>query len=108
MAAVQSCHAKGVIHRDLCPSNILLTTKKDGSVEPKLADFHSAVRLPAGQRASGMVGHLPFMAPELIRGEMYDKAVDTWSLGVLLFNVLSGASSPDKQPGRVRRHCHGR
>ena len=90
MAPVQLCHAKGIIHRDLRPANVLLSTSGSSGVEPKLADFHSAVFVAAGQQATGLAGHPNFMAPEVISGNVYDKAVDIWSLGVMLFYMLSG------------------
>eukprot|EP00271_Cylindrocystis_brebissonii_P015629 TRINITY_DN3858_c0_g1_i6.p1 TRINITY_DN3858_c0_g1~~TRINITY_DN3858_c0_g1_i6.p1 ORF type:complete len:975 (+),score=149.99 TRINITY_DN3858_c0_g1_i6:194-3118(+) len=104
MLAVQACHEKGIVHRDLRPANVLLHTRQ--GVEPKLVDFHSALRLRVGQKATGLAGKPEFMAPEVICGAFYDTQADIWSLGVMLFAMLSGelpfrGTSPLKTFGAV-------
>eukprot|EP00271_Cylindrocystis_brebissonii_P002558 TRINITY_DN1325_c0_g1_i1.p1 TRINITY_DN1325_c0_g1~~TRINITY_DN1325_c0_g1_i1.p1 ORF type:complete len:954 (-),score=134.08 TRINITY_DN1325_c0_g1_i1:1695-4556(-) len=88
MLGVQACHEKGILHRDLRPGSVLLCTSQ--GVEPKLIDFHSAVKLQPGESAKGLFGRPEFMAPEVICGALYNSAADIWSLGVMLFYMLAG------------------
>lgn len=81
-------HAKNVIHRDIKPSNIVLTA--DG--RPKLTDFGLAM-LPEATRLTlvpSPMGTVPYMSPEQIRGEHPTPQMDVWSLGVVMFELLTG------------------
>eukprot|EP00271_Cylindrocystis_brebissonii_P006788 TRINITY_DN195_c0_g2_i1.p1 TRINITY_DN195_c0_g2~~TRINITY_DN195_c0_g2_i1.p1 ORF type:complete len:541 (-),score=64.48 TRINITY_DN195_c0_g2_i1:915-2537(-) len=88
VGAVGYCHQLGLVHRDLKPENILVAM--DGSVEPKLADFGLSMVLGPGQTLQGLAGSPSYMAPEVIWGQCYDTAADIWSLGVILYFMLSG------------------
>ena len=102
--AVQYAHQNLVVHRDLKPSNIVVG--HDGSV--KLLDFGIAKLLsedhePALLTRSGVRVMTPrFAAPEQIRGEPVTTATDVYSLGVLLFELLTG-TSPYRRPDSDRR-----
>ena len=90
--AVQHAHANAVIHRDLKPSNILV--KSDGSV--RLLDFGIAkqvesMELPVDQTLTGLRLMTPaYASPEQIRGDRVGISTDVYSLGVILYELLTG------------------
>jgi eukaryotic-like serine/threonine-protein kinase len=95
--ALAHAHQRGILHRDLKPSNVVCD--RDG--RPKVLDFGIASRLPHSlaqeitQTGTAPVppaleGSLAYMAPEILRGELPDERADLWSLGVLLYELLTG------------------
>lgn len=86
VSAVSHLHANGVMHRDLKPENILLDA--DGHVV--LTDFGLAKELEGNGRSNSLCGTVEYMAPEIILGKGHDKAADWWSVGVLIFEMLTG------------------
>ena len=86
--ALAEVHALGIVHRDLKPSNIMLTPRG-----PKVLDFGiAAVRGNAALTEAGYaVGTPLFMSPEQLQGLPPDNRSDLWSLGVILYQALTGA-----------------
>ncbi len=85
--ALQHAHERGVLHRDVKPSNVMLT--RDGRV--LLLDFGLAMRTESSRitQSGSLVGSLPYMAPEQIRGEPIDERADVYSLGLTLYELLT-------------------
>lgn len=87
LSAVNHCHAHNVIHRDLKPGNMVLSSDK---VTIKLAGFARACSVEHGNR-NEPCGTPHYMAPEILRSEPYGKPVDMWSIGVIFYTILSGS-----------------
>jgi serine/threonine protein kinase len=81
-----AAHEQGIVHRDVTPENVLLTS--DGA---KLLDFGiAAIEDDHGSERFADFGTPPYVAPERLHGVTADPAVDVYSLGVLLFEMLTG------------------
>ncbi|HEX2636591.1 MAG TPA: protein kinase [Gemmatimonadales bacterium] len=83
-----AAHARGIVHRDVKPGNIMLCA--DGTV--RLLDFGLAKVADVSVTAPGVTpGTIAYMSPEQARGDPVDHLTDLWSLGVVLYEMLSGA-----------------
>ena len=104
-AGVEAAHEAGVVHRDLKPGNVMITT--EGAV--KVLDFGLARTTEASSASSvaeqptvesprsptipgAILGTAPYMSPEQARGRKVDQRSDVWSFGVILYECLAGAS----------------
>ena len=88
LSALDAVHSHGIIHRDLKPGNILVDIRGT----PRLLDFGLARQAGvAGLTQTGViVGTADYMAPEHMKGELLDARADLYSVGVILYEVLSG------------------
>ena len=89
--ALMYCHKMGIVHRDIKPENLLLTTKDFNTGVVKVADFGLARFLYADQLAKTKCGTPGYVAPEILSEKPYrGEPADFWSMGVVLFILLSG------------------
>ncbi|XP_071732720.1 serine/threonine-protein kinase AtPK2/AtPK19-like [Rutidosis leptorrhynchoides] len=86
VSAVSHLHANGIMHRDLKPENILL----DAEGHVMLTDFGVAKEFDESTRSNSMCGTLEYMSPEIVHGRGHDKAADWWSVGILMYEMLTG------------------
>ncbi|KAI9019835.1 hypothetical protein DFJ74DRAFT_139930 [Hyaloraphidium curvatum] len=111
-SALTFLRSHNLIHRDLKPQNLLLSSRPgtygNGSLSAsfslplptlKLADFGFARLLPSMSLASTLCGSPLYMAPEILRHERYDAKADLWSVGIVLYEMVTG-----RVPFRARNH----
>lgn len=84
--ALAHAHSRGIIHRDIKPQNIMLL--KDGTI--KVADFGIAALENEMQESGQAVGSIHYIAPEQARGESPDARSDIYSLGIVMYEMLTG------------------
>ncbi len=110
-SAIDYAHRAGVIHRDLKPQNILI----DADGQPHILDFGIAKRAavePAAEgngRTEGVLGTYGYMSPEQVAGQPVDERTDIYSLGALLFHIITGqparrATETSRLAAVLRKH----
>ncbi|KAG0565042.1 hypothetical protein KC19_8G158600 [Ceratodon purpureus] len=88
-AGLQVLRNNNLIHRDLKPQNLLLSTNDDHAVL-KIADFGFARSLMPQGMAETLCGSPLYMAPEILQSKRYDAKADLWSVGAILFQLVTG------------------
>jgi serine/threonine-protein kinase len=116
--AIVEAHAMGIVHRDLKPENLFLTRRADGTPLVKVIDFgiSSGVDLAVATGDLGqpsvtveIMGSPAYMAPEQVRNfETVDARADVWSLGAILYELLTGSLIHDEKSvgPLLTRICH--
>jgi predicted ATPase len=112
-AGLAAVHEQNLVHRDIKPGNIMVRLKDDGSITAKIIDLGlaKAVTEPSFQMAistpGGFVGTLEFASPEQFAGLAMDSRSDLYSLGVTLWEMLTGRTPFRGTPGEVMyQHQH--
>ena len=104
--ALDFAHKRGLVHRDVKPQNVLLT--EEG--EPKVTDFGIArsVDVQSVTQSGTVLGTSDYIAPEQARGEQVDQRTDIYSLGVMLYELLTGEVpySGDNFVAVAMQHLH--
>ncbi|XP_071353100.1 ribosomal protein S6 kinase-related protein-like [Trachinotus anak] len=93
-SALGFLHDLGIMHRDIKMENILLSDQ--GHL--RLSDFGLSRRLKRGGRAFTICGTIQYMAPEVLGGGPYNHAADWWSLGIMLFSLVTGEFPVPAEP----------
>ncbi|HJU84662.1 MAG TPA: protein kinase [Holophagaceae bacterium] len=103
-------HAKGILHRDVKPSNVRVLRRENGQLQAKLMDFGVAHLPDSKLTATGdIVGTYAYMAPEYLRGGEAGLQADLYPVGMMLFEALTGdlpqmgPTLPHGMPGRRRQ-----
>ena len=96
-SGVKYLHQYGIVHRDLKPDNIMITQPNDFGVI-KIMDFGLSKIVSPNESMADGYGTLSYVAPEVLLRTPYNKEVDIWSMGVILYYMLSG-----KLPFRGRK-----
>jgi calcium-dependent protein kinase len=87
LLAINHCHSEKVCHRDLKPENIIMESES----KLKIIDFGTAESLDNKTGIKGIIGTVYYIAPEILDSKQkYNEKCDIWSLGVILFILLTG------------------
>ncbi|VDO66162.1 unnamed protein product [Schistosoma margrebowiei] len=99
-SALSYLHNRGIVHRDLKPGNIMLLKKVelDFQLQTKLIDFGLAIEVRKSEEVlANPCGTLLYMAPEVLNGRSYTRQCDLWSLGVIIFILLTNQTPFNSQ-----------
>jgi len=110
---LHAAHELGIVHRDLKPDNVIVARTKSGKEVPKVVDFGIAKALTDSQedaltRSGLVIGTPEYMSPEQLLGDPVDARADIYSLGCILYQMLTGepAFAADSREQMIRRRLH--
>jgi uncharacterized protein YkwD len=99
--ALHHAHERHIVHRDIKPSNILL----DGGGKPFVTDFGIALKTDEQQTVERTTGTIAYMPPEQVTGGPVDARTDIYSLGIVLYQLLTGRVPTDPNLGTASQFC---
>jgi eukaryotic-like serine/threonine-protein kinase len=102
--ALGYCFRQGLIHRDVKPANLLVTPQGDRIIDVKVTDFGSVFNQGADQTQVFRVGSLAYMSPEQLDGDTLDSRADIYSLGAVLYHLITGRPPFDGQQQQTIMH----
>jgi serine/threonine protein kinase len=111
-AGLAHAHARGIVHRDVKPANVVLVANNDDDERPdelvKVCDFGIALAQADAAHSTAVVGTPDYMSPEQCRGEVLDGRSDVYSCGVMLYELATGLMPFDAPTpvGLLNRHMH--
>lgn len=94
LLAIKYLHDKNILHRDLKLCNVLVSSRSGGIIRIKVGDFGIARSLQSAQMATTIVGTPYYLSPELCSHQPYDKSIDIWSLGCLIYELFARGRHP--------------
>jgi serine/threonine-protein kinase len=92
-SAVAAAHARGIVHRDIKPDNMMVRTEESGALSLKVVDFGLAKIVESGTQITNQgdwLGTPKYMAPEQVSSDQVDGRADVYALGCVLFELLAG------------------
>jgi calcium/calmodulin-dependent protein kinase I len=84
------CHDMGIVHRDIKPENLLFSSKDYATAQIKISDFGLARFLQEDNLATTTCGTPGYVAPEVLEEQPYNGKCDYWSVGIVMYILLSG------------------
>lgn len=90
LSALKYLHEQGIAHCDLKPENVLLSDMSTSFPQTKICDFGYARFIPEAQFRKTIVGTPAYLPPEVLSKRGYNKSLDMWSVGVIIYVTLSG------------------
>lgn len=105
-SGIEYLHSMKIIHRDLKPENIVLQPLPNKKTLYKLTDLGYAKQLSDSSMANSFVGTLEYLAPELFLKKKYTSAVDSWSFGLMVYEIITGRRPflPNHSMGEILRY----
>lgn len=89
LTALYYLHSFGIVHRDLKPENVMMINESENS-DIRLVDFGLSKLIGPNETCSESFGTMGYAAPEVLQGKPYDKSVDSWSMGIVSYLLITG------------------